>query len=80
MRQGTRTLAKATAAYLACVAFAMVYLLSVSVGASWTTAVTRGVLCCAGVYFGGRLLLYPLADALVAAATEAEKKRREADE
>ena len=69
------------AAYLACIAFALVYLLSTLVGATWTTALTRGLVATAVVFFGGRLLFYPLADALISAATEAQQKnRKEADE
>lgn len=77
---GTRRLARSAAAYAACLSFPLVYLLSASVGASGMTAVWRGGLAAAGVYFFGRLLFYPLADTLLSAIAESERRRREAEE
>ncbi len=80
MYQGTRTLSKAISAYLACISFPIAYLVSLGVGASWTTATLRGVIATLIVFFIGRVVLYPLIDTLLAAITEAERKRKEAEE
>ncbi len=78
--EGTKKLAKTTAAYLGSLGFAIVWLLAILIGASWSTALLRGGIAFALVYFVGRLLLLPLIDTIMQAVTEAEKKRREAEE
>ncbi len=80
MYKGTRTLSKAGSAYLACVCFPIAYLVSLSVGTSWGTATIRGSLISLLVYFAGRFFLYPLVDILLAAITDAEQNRKEAEE
>ncbi len=80
MHRGTRRLAKSTAAYAACVSFAVVYLLATWVGSTGTTALTRGSIAAVFVYFLGRLLFYPLVDTVLAAVADAEQERQEAEE
>ena len=81
MDLGTRSLARSSAAYLACLAFALVYLLSAAyAGAHWTTALMRGGIAAIVVLLIGRLLLYPLVDTVLSAVSEAERERREAEE
>ena len=77
---GTRRLAKAAATYLAALAFPVVYLCSLYVGATWPTALLRGVLSSLLAGIAGKFLFFPLADALLSALAQAEWKRREGDE
>ncbi len=78
--EGTKKLAKSTAAYLGSLGFSIVWLLAILIGASWSTALLRGGIAFILVYFLGRILLIPLIDTILQAITEAEKKRREAEE
>lgn len=80
MNFGTRRLTRTTAAWLACLAFPAVYLLSSLVGASWQTAVTRGAIAAAAAWFLARPLLHPLFDTLLTAVTAAEQAKRESEE
>lgn len=80
MYSGTRSLTRTTAAWLAGLAFALVYLLSYWVGASWQTSVTRGAISAALAWFIAKPLLHPLFDTLLSALTEAERAKREAEE
>ncbi|HHI79408.1 MAG TPA: hypothetical protein ENK02_05470 [Planctomycetes bacterium] len=78
--EGTKKLAKSTAAYLGSLGFAIVWLLAISVGASWSTALLRGGMAFVLIYVLGRILLLPLIGTILHALTEAEKRRREAEE
>ena len=81
MDLGTRSLARSSAAYLACLAFAIVYLLSAAyASAHWTTALLRSGIAAIIVLIVGRVLLYPLVDTVLSAVSEAERQRREAEE
>ena len=80
MTEGTKTLRRAALAYVACVAFPILCLLSLAVGCSWRTATVRGAVASVAGLIVGRYLFYPLVDALMAALAEAERKRREAEE
>ena len=80
MNTGTRSLTRSTAAWLACLAFSITYLLSYWVGASPQTALTRGGVAAFVTWTLSRPLLLPLFDTLMTALTAAEEARREADE
>ena len=78
-RDGTKRLAKSVAIYLACLSFPVVYLISVYVGAAWSTSLLRGVTASMSIYFAGPLLFFLLADTLLTAITDA-KAEKETDE
>ena len=80
MDTGTRSLTRSTATWLACLAFAGTYLLSFWVGASGTTALTRGGIAAVATWVIAKPLLLPLFDALMTALAAAEQARREAEE
>jgi len=80
MGEGTRNLARSAAAWLACVTFAGVWLLATSVGATWMTALFRGVASSIVVFFVGRLLFAPLADTLLAVLAEAAHRKKVEDD
>lgn len=74
MKPGTRSLTRTTAAWLACLVFAIAYLLSTSIGVSWQTAVIRGAIASCCTWFVGRALLHPLFDSILGAITKAENQ------
>ncbi|MEZ5989366.1 MAG: hypothetical protein R3F30_09630 [Planctomycetota bacterium] len=65
--------------WLASLAFCVVYLLSLLVGGSWTTALLRGLAAAVVVRLVGPPLLYLLVDTVLAAVAES-KVDEEADE
>lgn len=71
LRNGTKKLAKSVAVYFSCLSFPAVYLISAYVGASWSTALLRGVTASLAIYYLGPLLFFLLADTLLTAITDA---------
>lgn len=80
MEQGSQSLCRATAAWLAAVSFSLAYLVALLVGASWKAATLRGIAAAIAVWLLGRWLLRPLVDTVLDALAEVERKRREAQE
>ena len=60
MQDGSRNLARAVTAYLTCLTFALAFLVTTATGGGGLTAVLRGALAAAAMWFLGGLLMRPL--------------------
>ena len=78
--EGTKRLALSASHWLACLAFPSVYLISIYVGASWDTALIRGLVGALAVRFLGPWLFYLLVDTILTALTESKLDDQEADD
>ena len=56
---------RAVAAYLACVTFALAFLITSLTGGSILTALLRGVMVAAATWFAGQLLMRPMLSAIL---------------
>ena len=69
---------KSGAAWLASLAFCLVYLSSLCMGAAPLTIIKRAVLAAAAAFLLGRFLMHPLVEILFEALAERERKLAEA--
>ena len=76
---GSRELARGTAAYAASLTFAVAFLWSSLHGSSGTTAALRGAIAAAITYVVGRQVLLPLATTLLDAIARDRAERAAAD-
>jgi hypothetical protein len=76
---GSRELASSAAAYVACLTFALCYLLVTAHGGSGLTAALRGALVAFATWWPGQLLLRPIASLLLDAIAKDKAARAKGD-
>ncbi len=78
--EGSKRLALSASNWLSCLAFPSLYLISIFVGASWDTALIRGLGGALVIRFLGPWLFYLLIDTVMTAMTESKLEDKEADD
>ena len=79
-QEGTRRLALSVSHWLSCLAFPILYLISIFVGASWETALMRGLGGAIAVRLLGPWLFYLLVDSVLTAVAESKLEDRETED
>lgn len=79
-QEGTRRLALSVSNWLSCLAFPSLYLISIFVGATWETALMRGLVGAVAIRFLGPWLFYLLVDNILTAITESRLEDGEGDD
>lgn len=79
-QEGTKRLALSVSNWLSCLAFPSLYLISIFVGATWETALIRGLVGAIAIRFLGPWLFYLLVDSVLSALAESKLEDRETDD